>query len=63
MEQRRAAWTERGWEGYVHVSVTPSPSTNGVSNSVNGTGEVEVSKAGQGLTQRVWGEHTSTVDV
>ncbi|KDE05398.1 hypothetical protein MVLG_04195 [Microbotryum lychnidis-dioicae p1A1 Lamole] len=65
MEQRRALWASRGWEGYVHVDVAPdAPATSTSTQPTTSTpilsGHIEEkSSARNTLTQRVWGEHRS----
>lgn len=51
MEQRRAAWEERGWSDYIHVDVTsahpPAKPTDG---------ERDPDKTRLRLPVRIWGE-------
>lgn len=68
MEQRRAAWSSRGWGSeYVHVAVSDKEDelpkkVEGL--SLNGGEGQQTSERAKRIPERVWGKHTeATSDV
>ncbi|SCV68583.1 BQ2448_704 [Microbotryum intermedium] len=63
MEQRRALWASRGWEGYVHVDVAPDTTSGSTTTTSASRAKIsrhtEEKSAQPSFTQRVWGEHRS----
>lgn len=61
MEQRRAAWTSRGWGGeYIHVPVSDKEDSLPAKVeqlSLNGSAPEVKEERAKRIPERVWGEH------